>query len=107
MTEKQAFMRVLKELGIYRVYLEDLKVASAQNSGPSFPGTYDDSFSELIDWSFVWSRTRHMELYKHLHNTTFSEAPSSMILDDEYSLMKLRKIVHDYINIVNDPEINW
>ena len=106
MTEKQAFMRVLKELGIYRVYLEDLKIASA-HSGPRFITTYDDSFAELIDWSFSWARTRHKELYLHLNNTIYAEAPSSMLLDNEYSLMKLRKIVRDYIDVVNDPYINW
>ena len=98
-TDRKAFIRLLKELGIYRVYLEDLKI------GKRFRiDNYCETFSYLIDLTLVWRRTRHMKLYDHLNCSDYSSfTPSYLIYYDE-GVKKLKGIVDRYINDTNKPD---
>ena len=99
MTYKQAFIRLLKELGIYKVYIEDLKIGKRHHIDD-----YCDLFSYLINLSLVWRMTRHEKLYTHLNYSIHSSfTPSYLIYHDE-EIKELKVIVDRYINDTNKPD---
>ena len=101
MTDKQAFIRLLKELGIYKVYMDDLKLAT---SGKHKIVDYNNhTFSYLMDRSFTWDDTRHYELYWHLSWADCAHNLPIAILNNEYIRELLRQIVNAYINVTNKP----
>ena len=103
MTSKQAFIRLLKELGMYKVYCDDVKLA-----GEYRILDYNDFFSYLIDGSFPWRRTRHETLYRAIYESSCSWYTPSLLLGYdicfETDIKKLKAIVKEYINVINKPE---
>ena len=103
MTSKQAFIRLLKELGMYKVYCDDVRLA-----GEYRVLDYNDLFSYLIDGSFLWDRTRHRVLYRAIYESTCSWYTPSLLLGYnkcfETDIEHLKSIVKENINIINTPD---
>ena len=97
MTEKQAFMRVLKELGIYNVYLNDREVAGYGRTFPKFSSFKAPYLNYYIMNSFYWSVTKHRRMWIHMYRSTAGIYTCEEILWDDGLINELKTIVKEYI----------
>ena len=72
-----ALKRLLKELGIYNAFIRDRK-----EQHPSMSGFWiDDYFPDIIDRTFVWSRTNNPELWTFLNINSRCMFPIAILND--------------------------
>lgn len=89
--------RLMKELGLYKVYIKDRKM-----TGHEDPFKIADdigkghTLSYLIDISFIWDNTRHNTMWKELCLST--DARWEEVLNDRCEIQRLKDIVNTYIH---------
>ena len=98
MTGEQAFKRILKDIGIYTVYLNDRKTAGERWGFPN--NTAGMPLRHIINWSFVWDETGHSSMWRRLYQASVSISPCEELIKDYYYdsyINCLNKIVKEYI----------
>ena len=92
MTGEQAFKRILKDIGIYTVYLNDRKKAGRK--GFNYLPT-EASFANIINSSFCWVDTDHYIMWTRLYHYHASYLPCKEMVND--------RLTYDYhINCLNE-----
>ena len=88
------FKRILKELGIYSIYIRDIK---NQRIGSLEKNLGDvETFSQLIDESFTWSFTENEQLWEKLYDITCGRYCEDMIYNKE-CLNEIKEKIKCYI----------
>ena len=102
---KKSFVRVLKELGIYKIWL-DRRLSSSMLSKyenkrkHAFNFIYGDSFKSfesLIRNSFFWDETGCGRLWLTICNSSHSRHDIKYLANSMYNLSKLKKEINDYL----------
>lgn len=95
--------RLMKELGLYRVYIEDRKITGHEDPfNIANDIGKENSFSHLIDCSFCWESTRHDTMWRELCLST--NAKWAEVLNDRCEMQRLKEIVNIYIHYDEDEE---
>ena len=82
MTGKQAFKRILKDIGIYTVYLNDRKTAGEWYGFPN--NTEGMPLRHIINWSFCWDETDHGTMWRRLYQASVSISSCEELIKDYY-----------------------
>ena len=93
------FKRVLKELGIYKVYLEDRKRVGVHGilhikqtlMGDPHP------LNSFINCSFCWSDTNHETMWLRLYQTKAAQYTCEEVLMNDAAMTELKYVVKRYI----------
>lgn len=91
MTGKQAFKRILKDIGIYTVYLNDRKTVGERRGFPN--NTAGMPLSHIINCSFCWDETSHKTMWCRLCQASPSRFSCEELIKDYY--------YDSYINCLN------
>ena len=102
--EIRAFIRILKEIGIYRLYincrkeyLSDRDIIYTRKN--IFAFNYSKiSFSEIIDRNLSWYATDCEDLWVRLYDET-QGMKCTEIAKSDYKINCMKKIVKDELNI--------
>ena len=97
MTDKQAFIRLLKELGIYNVYLNDREVARKGRTFPKFNTFITPHLKHHIMKSFCWSATKHQRMWMHIYSSCAGIYTCEKILWNDDMMNELKIIVKECI----------
>ena len=99
MTGKQAFKRILKDIGIYTVYLNDRKMAGERYGFPN--NTAGVPLRHIINCSFCWDETGHSTMWRRLYQARVSISSCEELIKDHYYdsyINSLTKIVKECIS---------
>lgn len=97
MTDRQAFVRLLKELGIYNVYLNDREVAGYGRTFPKFSSFHAPYLNYYIMNSFCWTVTKHRRMWIYMYTSTAGIYTCEQILWNDGLINELKTIVEEYI----------
>ena len=98
------FKRVLKELGIYKLWLTS-RLASSRVSYHEnkikhlfdFISPGPKSFCGLIDTSFTWTETGWYDLWSTIYNSTHSRCCVESLALNEFHMKELKKELNKYL----------
>lgn len=103
-SNQKKFIRILKELGIYKRWLDNkrdydsicMNFLKRNSKPPIIPQKLPDSpyFSFMIARSFIWERTKERNMWDRLHGKTATEGNSPYVFSSGFSLNLL---THDEI----------
>lgn len=89
--------RLMKELGLYTVYIKDRKITGHEDPfSIANDISKENSFSYLIDCSFLWGDTMHNTMWRELCLST--NAKWAEVLNDRREMQRLKEIVNIYIH---------
>ena len=99
--EIKKFKRLLKELGIYSVWLKEIKSHLKRNNRKipikikfNHIGEYACNVGEVINLSFCWAETNNETMWRMLSNKTYCLSIEECLSDEHIG--NLKKIVKRY-----------
>ena len=105
--EKKALKRLLKELGIYHLWIKNrMKYSTYAAQKPEGFKKYfwpylSNNFAELIDDSFTWNRTGQEELWEELNALAICNDYPSKILKNQQIIDELNETCKHYLDSYN------
>ena len=90
--EKKAVKRLLKELGLFHIWIKNRKSCVRGNFNLQLFWQLPNNFALFIDESFTWSATKEEWLWEKLYNNTYCDNTPSEILRHNYMVEELKEI---------------
>ena len=100
MTNEQIkyFKRVLKEIGIYTIWIKERKKSTHGISEDELINFNPYlSFASMIDNSFWWDETKHPCLWNKIYCAIPSQQTLSVLAKDQQGLKDIRKQIKDVL----------
>lgn len=91
---KRKFTRVLKEIGLYRYYIQSRKEQGFEGRELNH-AYYSSIFSSIINESLAWYLTSCPGVWDEIYTTTQGQTYQSLLVDED-KLKKLKVIVKNY-----------
>lgn len=92
--EIKYFKRVLKELGIYKLWMKER--SKQINLGQSFFSFKTNNFHVALDESITWNETNNCEMWCDLYCASYLEDNNLQILENDKLMNHLKEIVNKY-----------
>jgi hypothetical protein len=96
--EKKAVKRLLKELGLFHIWIKNRKSYDRGNFNLRHFWQLPDNFARFIDESFTWSATKEEWLWEELYDNSYcQDYTPSEILHHNYMVEELKEICKSHL----------
>ena len=96
--EKKAVKRLLKELGLFHIWIKNRKSYGRGNFNLQLFWQLPDNFARFIDESFTWSATKEEWLWEELYDNSYcQDYTPSEILRHNYMVEELKEICKSHL----------